>query len=78
MVEILHNNYQIPVYSVEDQDNIINLIHSKEFNDIYSFYSEQIPRGSRLEQLPDFEKRMGFYLYYTGQEQFLNQLDVLL
>lgn len=78
MVEILHNNYQIPVYSVEDQENIINLIHSKEFNDIYSFYSEQIPRGSRLEQLPDFEKRMGFYLYYTGQEQFLNQLDVLL
>ena len=78
MVEILHNNYQIPVYSIEDQDNIINLIHSKEFNDIYSFYSEQIPRGSRLEQLPDFEKRMGFYLYYTGQEQFLNQLDVLL
>ena len=78
MVEILHNNYQLPVYSVEDQDNIINLIHSKEFNDIYSFYSEQIPRGSRLEQLPDFEKRMGFYLYYTGQEQFLNQLDVLL
>lgn len=78
MVEILHNNYQIPIYSIEDQDNIIKIIHSKEFNDIYSFYASQIPSGSRLEQLPDYEKRMGFYLYYTGQDQFLSQVNNLL
>lgn len=78
MVEILHNNYQIPIYSIEDQDNIIKIIHSKEFNDIYSFYASQIPAGSRLEQLPDYEKRMGFYLYYTGQDQFLSQVNNLL
>ena len=78
MVEVLHNDYQIPIFSIEDQDNIIKIIQSKEFNDIYSFYSSQIPNGSRLEQLPDYEKRIGFYLYYTGQDQFLDQLDALL
>lgn len=78
MVEILHNKYQVPVFSIEDLDNISKVLNSKEFKDIYSFYASQIPDSSRLEQIPDFERMLGFYLYYTGQDQFLDQLDGLL
>lgn len=78
MVEILHNKYQLPVYQIEDLENIQNVLNSIEFNEIYSFYSEQLPSNTRLSALPDFEKRLGFYLYYTGQDQFLNQISGIL
>lgn len=78
MVQILHNNYKIPIYQIDDMEDISNVLNSKEFNDIYTFYSKQFPNGSRLESLPDFEKRLTFYLYYTGQDQFLDQMNGLL
>lgn len=78
MVEILHNNYKVPVYQIEDMENISKLLKSKEFHDIYSFYATQIPENNTFNQIPEFEKLLGFYLYYTGQDEFLGQMSSLL
>lgn len=77
-MEILKNAYRLPVFSIEDTDHIVQVINSKEFQEIYSFYAQQIPPESVLNNLPDLEKKMGFYLQYTGQDNYISQMESVL
>lgn len=77
-MEILQNAYRIPVFSAEQTQEIVNVLNSKEFQEIYSFYAQQIPPESVLNNLPDLEKKFGFYFSYTGQDDYIPQLQSVL
>ena len=55
-MEILKNAYRIPVLNIDDTQGIVNILNSPEFQEIYSFYAQQIPANSVLNNLPDLEK----------------------
>lgn len=77
-MEILKNAYRIPVLNIDDTQGIVNILNSPEFQEIYSFYAQQIPANSVLNNLPDLEKKFGFYFQYTGQEEYLSQMEQIL
>lgn len=77
-MEILKNAYRIPVLNVDDTQGIVNILNSPEFQEIYSFYTQQIPDSSVLNNLPELEKKFGFYFQYTGQEEYLSQMEQIL